>query len=127
MSVILLAAEFGFGAPSPCAFAWKALRRRQANSQSGVMGSVVPSATARIADLDQPRTPISGSATGRLKRARRVAKQIRWGNVPTNGALPTLAVVSEATNSQQQSGMDETGLEGFLELKGVFGLTSSGT
>jgi hypothetical protein len=92
MSVILLAAEFGFGAPSACAFAWKPLRRRQAN-QSGVMGSVVPSATARIAD------PISGSATGRLKRARRVAKQIRSGNVvPINGALPTLAVVSEATN-----------------------------
>lgn len=66
---------------------------------------------------------LSGYVTsGNLERARRVAKQIRAGNVHINGARIDL---SSCFGGYKQSGngreWGEAGLEEFLELKAIFG------
>jgi aldehyde dehydrogenase (NAD+) len=67
-------------------------------------------------------------SSGDLERARKVAKQIRSGNVHINGARPDSGGCFEG---DKQSGnvreWGEAGLEEFLELKAVFGYASSGT
>jgi aldehyde dehydrogenase (NAD+) len=68
---------------------------------------------------------LSGYVTSRdLERARRVAKQIRSGNVHINGARLDFA---GCFGGYKQSGngreWGEAGLEEFLELKAIFGYT----
>ncbi|MGC2529557.1 MAG: aldehyde dehydrogenase family protein [Candidatus Acidiferrum sp.] len=72
---------------------------------------------------------LSGFVTsGKLERARRVAKRIRSGNVHINGARPDFG---GCFGGYKQSGngreWGEAGLEEFLELKAVFGYEPSGT
>ncbi len=66
---------------------------------------------------------LSGYVTsGDLERARRVARQIRSGNVHVNGAQPDLGA---AFGGYKQSGNGRewgaAGLAEFLELKAIFG------